>query len=68
MGAQVLKEIPDQVCSYMRLMGFNLQVEKQQDPELSTDEDMKEPLIEKNKSGPIITGDDNDLTEKLIQQ
>ena len=28
MGAQVLKEIPDQVCSYMRLMGFNLQVEK----------------------------------------
>ena len=45
MGAQVLKEIPDQVCSYMRLMGLNLQVEKQQDSEISTDEDMKEPLL-----------------------
>ena len=67
MGAQVLKEIPDQVCSYMRLMGLNLQVEKQQDSEISTDEDMKEPLLLGIKIQPIITSDGSDLTEKLIQ-
>ena len=60
-GAQILKEVPDQVTSYMLLMGVSLEVPKKEElSEIEEDDVENEPLIEKQESV-------NEPATKMIQ-